>query len=172
MRYFDKHRNVANFLFNPRRGRREGNLIWNRINGNEFKIHSPLTMYLKAQRGDAISDLNWSHRKSGIVAKDFAVLARFSCDSNDAPVRDGKLKDYFIAGVRGLGTWGAARYIDRNYREFRDIDPHEDFQRLLEVTYVDGNIQEVKDVSGETEAYFNKQRSKRYVANIIEQLRQ
>lgn len=82
---------------------------------------------------------------------------------------EGTLKDYFIAGIRGLGTWGAAWFIDRRYDAFKLYQDSEDanIQLLLEVTYKDERIFEVRDVSEESEGYFKKQNSLREIKRII-----
>ena len=69
------------------------------------------------------------------------------------------LRDFFIAGIRGLGTWGAAWYLDRRYRELRKIKHNENVQLLLEIEYKNGRISNVIDVSSKDAEYF-KERNK------------
>ena len=67
-----------------------------------------------------------------------------------------KVKEFYIAGIHGLGTWGAACYLDRNYNTF-NFDADEDIQLLLEVTYENGVVKDVIDVSDKDESYFQKE---------------
>jgi hypothetical protein len=60
---------------------------------------------------------------------------------------------YFVAGIRGLGTWGAGWYIDRCPDELERLaeaareTKNGDIQVLLEVTFSNYRIVEVEDVS-------------------------
>ena len=65
--------------------------------------------------------------------------------------------EYFIGGIRGLGTWGATWFIDRNSSAFETYKDNEPIQLLLEVTYANGQIIEVRDVSNENGSYFKQQ---------------
>jgi hypothetical protein len=102
-----------------------------------------------------------------VVAKDFAVLARFTDKSKNRPASEGFLKDYFLGGLRGLGTWGAAWFLDNGYHNFENLQ-EEDLQLLLEVIYRDGRIFTVKDVSNEPQEYFDSQNSKDRVLEVID----
>ncbi len=66
-----------------------------------------------------------------IIAKDFAILARFRDTKNTIALKDHYLNDYFLSGICGLGTWGAAWFVDRNYEVFKSIDEKEDFNSYL-----------------------------------------
>jgi len=94
-----------------------------------------------------------------IIAKDYAILARFRDTFSDVNMKDGYLQDYFLAGLRGLGTWGAAWFIDRKYHNFENVYEKKDLQFLLEVEYRDGRIFDVRDVSGKSQSYFDNENS-------------
>ena len=76
-----------------------------------------------------------------------------------------------MAGIRGLGTWGAAWFIDRKYRDFFETDENENkpLQMLLEVTYQNEVIYNVRNVSYEPESYFKNENTldtiKSYIKN-------
>ena len=84
-----------------------------------------------------------------------------------------KISDYFIAGIRGLGTWGAGWFIDRRPDELLRIVKHSDKehtdpQALLQVTFSNYRIIDVKDVSNYDTDYFEKQTEDSVVNEIIE----
>lgn len=82
---------------------------------------------------------------------------------------EGTLKDYFLAGIRGLGTWGAGWFIDRRYNVFEQYAQHEDatIQLLLEVTYRNDRILDVRNVSDAPESYFSKEYNLRTIRQYI-----
>jgi hypothetical protein len=99
----------------------------------------------------------WDPKYGHHEAVDFAIIARFG----PSAARDyrGDFNHYFIAGIRGLGTWGAAWFIERRATELGRLaeEGHEDsIQAILQVTYRDFHIEEVKDVSGESQEYFDQ----------------
>jgi len=130
-------------------------------------IKSPLALYLREQRSRMDLRGEWRHEMDHIVAKDYAILARFRDEVTDVAMTDGCLHDYFLAGLRGLGTWGAAWFIDRKYRLFDNIEETQNAQFLLEVEYRDGRIYGVRDVSDRPQEYFYaEQRMKTVRGNI------
>jgi hypothetical protein len=133
-----------------------------------FKISSPLAKYLYLQRSDFNISGEWHREMDNIIAKDYAILARFRDEESDVAMKDGILFDYFLAGLRGLGTWGAAWFIDRNYKAFNFINDTENVQYLLEVEYRDGRIYKVRDVSDKPKEYFNKENSITTIKKNIE----
>jgi hypothetical protein len=162
----------ARFRFQPRRPHTEAKLYWrHQDRSDHFEIKSPLAKYLKEQRANSPGG-EWRLEHGRIVAMDFAILARFSDRRESRPTVAGTLKDYFIAGIRGLGTWGAGWFIDRRYNAFRQYANMEDttIQLLLEVTYCDDRILEVKDVSDEPESYFKKENRVRTIRKHIREL--
>jgi hypothetical protein len=160
LRHLQRYERKAKFRFTPAVGDSGAELHWRRsLRHNEFfRVHSPLAKYLEEQRHDKAGG-EWSLDKARVIAKDFAVIARFSDTSRgaEAAKESGTLKDYFVAGIRGLGTWGAAWYLDRRYNKFRNCEEDQTIQILLEVTYRDERIVEVEDVSDKPEEYFAEQ---------------
>jgi hypothetical protein len=160
----------ARFRFLPRKRDSISQLLWRSSNKGEgtITVKSPLSIYLTEQRQGFSGVGEWDPKLGHIVAKDYAVLARFSDIRPGSPVMtDGYLKDYFVAGIRGLGTWGAAWFIDHQYNLFAQVHESEDIQMLLEVTYRNERIFEVKDVSHERQGYFSAQNSLREIRRII-----
>ncbi len=130
-------------------------------------INSPLKTYLELQREDEMKGGEWRANLERIVAKDYAVFARFKDNNKHIDMRSGNLYDYFFAGIRGLGTWGAAYFLDRRSKILLNYDPSTDIQILLEVTYWDGRILEITDVSDKPSSYFRVQNQKNTIKNII-----
>jgi hypothetical protein len=92
-----------------------------------------------------------------MLAKDFAIIARFSDMNGRKKMPSDPLKDFFLAGIRGLGTWGAGWFLDRCYNDFEGKceRPNSDVQFLLEVTYKNERILSVHDVSQKSQSYFD-----------------
>lgn len=168
MKQLELYKDVSRFKFTPRHSNREARILWkvHERSGKTIRISSPLSKYLSEQRREN-NTYDWSPQMGRIIAKDYAVLARFSYSSQDVAMTDGKLRDYFFAGIRGLGTWGTGWFIDRKYNELARFEEHENIQILLEVTYRDERILDVRDVSGESEAYFEQQNSLKEIKKII-----
>lgn len=124
-----------------------------------FRIESPLNSY-KSEQATQTKPATMTDSRS-IIAKDFAVIARF-CDHTRQDMERGHLMDYFFAGIRGVGTWGAAWFIARRYNAFLQMDIADDIcdvQLLVEITYNRGRITEVLDVSDQPETYFRQENS-------------
>lgn len=141
------------FKFVPHQAGDEGYILWRPAGGNDFMtIKSPLSKYLLLQRTN-ISGGEWSPSHGRIIAKDYAILARFT------DKREYGLKDYFLGGIRGLGTWGAGWFIDRRYKSFLQWENRDDMpiQLLLEITYKNEHIHEVRDVSNMPLSYFENE---------------
>ena len=136
-----------------------------------IKVKSPLSKYLDLQRRNMVTKGEWTRVLSNIIAKDYAVLARFKRTDRLPSMIEGSLKDYFLGGIRGLGTWGAGWFIDRKYDHFMKYEDDEDIQLLLEVEYRDGRIYDVRDVSEEEQAYFDKQNNLKTIRKIIKDYR-
>jgi hypothetical protein len=122
-----------------------------------FPVYSPQEDYKNFQIKTQIT--NCGEDTSRMVLRDYAIIARY----HNPKFRDmdtGWLQDYFFAGIRGLGTWGAAWFVSGEYRKFEhmNIDHDQaDVELLLEVTYVKGVIKEVKNVSDKPADYFSNQ---------------
>ena len=62
------------------------------------------------QRGPCDETTRWNHEFGDVLARDFAVIARFkSLGGTSQP--DHPFWEYFVFGLRGLGTWGAGWFI-------------------------------------------------------------
>jgi len=112
-------------------------------------VQSPLGKCLERQRTGELLGYK-PKRHNAVIAKDFAILARFSKPENS------RLKDFFIAGIRGLGTWGAAWFLDQRWEQLAKLcdEQKDDVQLLLEVTYKNGIIQNVRNVSDDLKEDF------------------
>jgi|GEM_PF-885385 len=157
------------FMFRQAKGSGEAKLYWRYgVDGDDYiEIRSPLSKYLTEQRKSLKINGEWTKEMGMVIAKDYAILARIRNDDSEVHMKDGYLYDYYIAGIRGLGTWGAAHFIDRNYKAFENLAPDEDIQLLLEVTYKDNRIFDVKDVSDRPEHYFKNQYNTKFVRKAI-----
>ena len=166
LRQIEKYQDQAWFRFEPKRGKSEGKIFWKFSDGIDFvKIQSPLSKYLHLQR-HSISGGEWSHNHTRMIAKDFAILARFT------DKRESRLKDYFIAGVRGLGTWGVGWFLDRRYKTFLKWENQEEkpIQLLLEVIYKNEYIHDVRDVSNMPREYFEAENNIDTIRKHIKEL--
>ncbi len=169
LRQLDNYKDVSRFRIIPRKNRADSYFLWKSSvpSGEPFIVHSPLAKYLRAQRSKLDISGNWRFEMDLIVAKDYAVLARFRDTHNTVAMNDHYLNDYFLSGIRGLGTWGAAWFVDRKYQIFENLDEKEDFQFLFEVEYRDGRIFDVKDVSDKPKKYFDEQNSTHIIRENI-----
>lgn len=166
LRQMENYKDEAWFKFEPRHGKNEGKIFWKFSNEGTFaRIQSPLSKYLQFQR-HSIPGGEWMHYHSRVIAKDYAILARFT------DKRESRLKDYFIAGVRGLGTWGAGWFIDRRYKAFLKWENQEEkpIQLLLEVIYKNEYIHEVRDVSNMSREYFETENNMNTIKKRIQEL--
>lgn len=166
--YSSPHVNIARFRFVPAQNPADAKILWRHPSQSDSyaTVRSPLAKYLQIQRGSTPGG-NWTPEKGRIIAKDFAILARFSDRRNPHTAGPASLKDYFIGGIRGLGTWGAGWFIDRKYDVFKKYQPDDPIQLLLEVTYKDGRIRDVRDVSNESEDYFRRENNTSHIRKII-----
>lgn len=164
----NRYKNVSRFQFvgdgvNAIDIGQEFYLKWKDVNDptNIRIVKSPLFKYLEEQRGLHPGG-EWREELGNVIAKDFAVLARFSDERQTSTTETGSLKDYFITGLHGLGTWGAAWFLDRQYKFFKQMEGNvqiedEPIQILLEVTYRNKEIYEVIPVSDMDQNYFEMQ---------------
>ncbi len=149
----------ARFSLVPRKNRAESFIRWRSPDPSDafFDVRSPLAKYLREQRSKMDITGNWHFALDQIIAKDFAILARFRDTQSGVVMKHDHLNDYFLAGIRGLGTWGAAWFVDRKYEAFCALDESQDFQYLLEIEYREGRIFDVRDVSDKPKAYFDEE---------------
>jgi hypothetical protein len=145
---------------------------WRTANSKKYVlVNSPLAHYLRLQRAEMNVKGDWHPEMGKIIAKDYAIISRFRNNRSNTPMRKGTLKDFFLGGIRGLGTWGAGWFIDRHYDRFVSFDDDADFQLLLEVVYRNGRIYEVNDVSDKPQSYFNKQNNPSKIEMEIDQFK-
>lgn len=159
------------FNITPRKKNKESVIEWEVSEGKWITIKSPLKYYLKRQRENVDPQGDWDRTLGNIIAKDYAIIARFdrTIAINDNPGMD-KLKEFYLTGIHGLGTWGAAWFVDRSYGFFLNMDMDEDdFQILVEVEYRDGRIYNVKDVSDCDLDYFEKALNPGTIKRVIEE---
>ncbi len=155
----DLYQDISRFTMVRKKDRAASFIRWKpRVGSNSFiTVRSPLAKYLREQRSKLDVSGEWYREMDNIVAKDFAILARFRDTHNDIAMKEGNLQDYFLAGLRGLGTWGAAWFIDRKYHTFENQGDKGNLQFLLEVEYRDGRIFDVRDVSNKPQRYFDEE---------------
>lgn len=161
------HYRHARFSFNEGKTSYDS-MEWLQGNGLPIKIKSPLSLYLREQRSKASSSNPWQHQLGRIVSKDFGILARFRNPAGDDRTVEGYLHDYYVGGIRGLGTWGAGWFLDRRFKHFLTESEEVDLQLLLEVTYHNGRIVEVNNVSDEPPEYFKDLLNKKTIKKTIE----
>jgi hypothetical protein len=152
-----EYKHVSRFELVRKENRAASYIRWKPCRGSRpsIMVRSPLAAYLREQRSALEIHGEWRPEMDRIIAKDFAVLARFRDTRQKVAMEDHYLQDYFLAGLRGLGTWGAAWFIDRKYEAFERLEDKQDFQFLLEVEYRNGRIFDVRDVSDEPQSYFH-----------------
>jgi hypothetical protein len=157
--YKEKYDKIANF--NITRNSNRVILKWRNKKSKFqfFNINSPLSKYLNIQRTTMDINCDWHHDLDRIIAKDYAVLTRYKSSNN--------LFDYFLAGIRGLGTWGAAWYIDHEFEIFNHLNPENNIELLLEVTYKNGVIVEVANVSSKPVEYFENENNLKTIKKRI-----
>lgn len=160
MEQLTRYRDVARFRVDRPSGKGPSSLLWTQPGGRDIRVHSPLAKYMEEQRSRLDVSGEWHGQLGRISGRDYAVLARFEDTASSAWVVGGTLlHDYFLAGIRGLGTWGAAWYIDRRYKALKEREGASPLQLLLEVQFRDDRIVDVVDVSEMDEAYFRDQNS-------------
>lgn len=166
---FKKYRNSARFNFIPRSQRRNGAIEWSNNTGTMI-VRSPLGKYLREQRKKMDISGEWHSELGNIIAKDYAVISRFEDLESKDIVCDGCLHDYFLAGIRGLGTWGTAWFIDRRYKQIPEAHHGENIQLLLEVVFRNDRIFDIRDVSEESSDYFINENDIRTIKTKIREL--
>jgi len=162
-----RHAKQACFSFSKRTESRSAMITWKTKTGETIVVGSPLDKYLAEQRKKMTISQDWHGQLSQIIAKDFAILARLANRNHNGGDPDSALQDYYIAGIRGLGTWGAAWFLDREYSQLKPFDENEDIQLLLEDTYQNGRVVKVDNVSGEKKRYFDDQNSLARIRQVI-----
>jgi hypothetical protein len=139
---------------------------WKLDDGSVINVNSPQSKYLWNQRKEQES--NWYHHAGTCFSVDFAVLAKFQDRTMDSLVGAIDSKAYFLFGIRGLGTWGAAWYIDHQYDNLiRHLNSVETHQQLLRVEFQNHRITKVEDVSKNTQDYFLEQNDDDYITKAI-----
>jgi len=168
------YQKVSRFTVIPAKNLSSTLIRWRRsVNSAEaITVMSPLARYLQEQRAKLDVSGEWHREMEHIIAKDFAILARFQDTFSYIAMKEGKLQDYFLAGIRGLGTWGAAWFLDRKYHTFENLKDQGNVQFLLETEYRDGRIFDVRDVSDKPQSYFDAENSIAGVKKNIADFRQ
>lgn len=155
----------ARFRFSKRVQNRHASIFWQQ-GGTQLKINSPAARYLQVQRRQMAVSGDWHPQLTKIIVKDYAVLARLSQKSG-VDTTEGHLHDYYVTGIRGLGTWGAAWMLDRRYSLLTTYEKEDDLQMLLEVEYRNGKVFDVKDVSNEKQSYFDEQNDVSFINSTV-----
>jgi hypothetical protein len=150
LRALSNHHGVR-FKFPTSNGRPQS-INWRSEKGHWIEVVSPMSEYLRRQRSDMDISGEWHGQLGQIIAKDFAVVSRLQRALTTEEAEP--LWDYFFGGIRGLGTWGSAFFVDRQYKRFLQCDEDKNIELLLEVTYQDAGIVEVVDVSEYPADYF------------------
>lgn len=153
------------FVDDPKTGSRF--LRWSRPGHPTVQIRSPLAEYLKHFRPNRRTA--WDPAFGYMVGRDYAILARFRFDT---PAGGTPLYHYYLAGIRGLGTWGAGWFVAHCYeelaREAGDV-VSDDIQLVLEVKFKDYRIDGVRIVSHEPQDYFDQVNADDFVHADAEQ---
>jgi len=144
-------------------------LIWQNTGGDRVQVRTPLTKYLHMSNRPR-GKRPWDQRYAEVYARDYGILARFLFKGSFVAAEGIPFYHYFIAGIRGLGTWGVGWYVDRYPEKLRQMDEAskgKDVQVLLEVTYQDHRIISVIDVSDKSQDYFDERLSDSYIRRAI-----
>lgn len=149
-------------------------IIWRPKTNTKLQIRSPMRRYLEIQHRPRHSP--WKPAFGAIVARDYAVIGRFTGLESRGDTHREPYYHYFIAGIRGLGTWGAGWYIEMKAVELQKLARNAeskdiDAQVLLEVTYSNFRIVSVEDVSFRKQEYFDLQHNDNYIKSVIEEFR-
>jgi hypothetical protein len=148
----------------PSSTERPHHILWKTISGRNIKVQSPMAIYLEKQRRNMDISGDWNAQLGRIIAKDYAVIARIRREPSG---EEEFLWDYYFAGIRGLGTWGAAWFVDREYKKFFACSEDQNIELLLEVTYRDNRILQVVDVSNNPASYFTSENNSRVIEGHI-----
>jgi hypothetical protein len=159
--------NRARFTFEPATDAPAGRYLTWRQRDQLLRVQSPLHHYLTLQR--PAKRALWDRSYGRIIARDYAVISRFRVADAD---RHTSFYHYYVAGIRGLGTWGAGWYVDRCYEDLAsasDAADTEDVQILVETTFSNFRIREVRNVSNEPKEFFDLRSSEEFIrAEIAE----
>jgi hypothetical protein len=147
-------------------------IVWTSRDGKrQVRVQSPLRKYLRKQRANGLDA--WRPEYGDIHARDLAVIARFHWKDTRLSWHS-TFYDYFIAGIRGLGTWGAGWYITHRYadlarlvHEQADENGEGDVQALLLVTFDNYCIQDVIDVSDKDQGFFDRELEDSHIDSVI-----
>lgn len=168
-RGIDELKSYTNRRFDISITKGEATINWKVENGEIVEIKSPLKTYLELQR-DPKDEKDLFN--NNIIVKDYAIIARFDRNTEYENPGTESLKSFFLAGIHGLGTWGASWLIDRKYGIFKDKEMDGDLQMLVEVEYKNGKIAKVIDVSDKNQEYFDNQNKKKNIQACINQFKE
>jgi hypothetical protein len=161
----------ARFKFVKDHGEPRPHIVWRSNNGRQIKIVSPLFSYLNRQKRPS-SKGPWQREYGEVVARDYAVISRFQIPGTEHLTGGEPFYHYFIAGIRGLGTWGASWYIDRKPAELELLTRNSgaegcDVQAIVEVTFSNFRVVAVRDVSSMPARYFSEQLTDATIDSVI-----
>lgn len=145
--------------------KKERYLTWRSNDRKDITVRSPLNKYLSHSERPEGDDLRWKARYGNTYARDYAVLARFKVPDSSSARDDEPFFHYFIGGIRGLGTWGASWYIEHCSKQLAELSAEndDDIQILLEVTYQNYKIIDVKNVSSKEQDFFDERFNDEYI---------
>ena len=119
---YKKYKDTVRFSFTKRTEKYTAKIKWKDNKGDIITVTSPLKTYFYEQRKDMDTSEEWHQQLGSIIGKDYAIIARI-CDSKSYDIAtEGLLHDYFLAGIRGLGTWGSAWFLDRKSKFFMETE--------------------------------------------------
>jgi len=123
-------------------------------------VSSPLAKYLELQQEQEDDPVV----KKGRVGVDFAVLARYRDEDDDADATS----RIYVFGLRSLGTWGAAWFLETKIARCAvGVDQGRCYEALLRIEYFGSAIHDVLDVSSKGQEYFDRQMSKEFIEGQI-----
>ncbi|MGO9019427.1 MAG: DUF4062 domain-containing protein [Syntrophobacteraceae bacterium] len=160
------------FGFERRPGSDRPHILWRPSGNAPFEIESPMAKYLQIQNRPQRSV--WHPDFGKIVARDYAIIGRFAMRDLKGHTHNDPYYYYFVAGIRGLGTWGAGWFIERRPDELQRLSRitdsnSQDMQLVLEVTFSNYRIATVEDVSDKDETYFEKQNDAGVIRSVIDE---
>ena len=137
-------------------------LTWQNQTGS-LSVKSPQSCYLRLQR-NAMNQ--WHIHPGNCYCEDFAVFARFRNQATEPNLAT--LSIMFLFGLRGLGTWGAAWYIDHCYNELaQKLTVDDPYRALLHVVFENNRIRKVTDVSQMDQQFFDTANDENHIRKLL-----
>lgn len=134
-------------------------IVWRGVDGTPIIVRSPLSRYLSIQKE---KDPNTIY-KNGRMGIDFAILARYrEDDHHDSTSR------VYAFGLRSLGTWGAAWFLEREIMRRATLPAQRDrYEVLLRVEFSGLSIRRVTDVSAKDQSFFDREMSEDFIRKRV-----